>query len=84
MGLPLPPAETDHVAVRIDDVEILGAPFGRRERLENRDPPGHALVEEGLDAVDAGGGVEVFAVAAVAAVVGYCSSRQIVLTLRPR
>src|SRR5688572_33025637 len=62
-------AEADDVAVRILDVEILRPPIGRRQRLENRDATGDAVVEEGFNPIDAGCRVEVFVLATVSAII---------------
>src|SRR5687767_13239135 len=62
-------AEADDVAVRILDVEILLPPVGRRQRLENPDAIGDAVIEEGFNTIDAGCRVEVLMLATVAAVI---------------
>ena len=62
-------AKADDVAVGILDVEVLRAPRGRRERLQNRCAVGDALPEEGFDAVHAGCSVEVLVVAPVSTLV---------------
>lgn len=56
-------AETDDVAVGIFDVEIFCTPRCWRERLENRCAVRDALREVSVDAINAGGSVEVLVVA---------------------
>src|SRR5688572_23886124 len=66
---PLAAAEADDVAVGVLHVEIFRPPLGRRQRLQNRDTVGDALVEEGFNTIDAGCRVEVFMVAPESAIV---------------
>jgi hypothetical protein len=61
-------AEADDVAIRILDIEILCAPLGRRDRLDDRHAVGNALLVERLNAVNARRGVEMIVVAPVLAV----------------
>ena len=58
-------AEADDVAIRVLDIEVLCAPLGRRDRLDDRHASGDALLVEGLDAVNTRGGVEMIVVALV-------------------
>ena len=60
-------AEADDVAVGILNVEVFGAPRGGRERLEDRDTVGDALLVKRFDTVDAPRGVEMLIVPPVAA-----------------
>src|SRR5688572_28261383 len=62
-------AEADDVTVRILDVEILRSPLCRRQRLQDRDAVGDALVEKGLNTIDAGCRVEVLMITTVSTVV---------------
>ena len=40
----------DDVAIRVLDIEVLRAPLGRRDRLDDRHTVGDALLVERLDA----------------------------------
>jgi len=46
-------AEADDVAIRVLDIEVLRAPLGRRDRLDDRDAVGDALLVARFDAVHA-------------------------------
>src|SRR5687768_15667565 len=48
--------KADDVAVRVLDVEVLRAPFRRRQRLEDFRSVGNALLVEGVNPLHAGGG----------------------------
>src|SRR6185369_3399417 len=61
-------AEADDVAIRVLDIEVLGAPLGRRDRRYDRHAVGDALFVESLDTVNARCGVEMLVVAPVLAV----------------
>jgi hypothetical protein len=61
-------AEADDVAIRVLDIEVLRAPLGRRDRLDNRHAVGDALLVERLNAINARRGVEMIVVAPVLAV----------------
>src|ERR1041385_5164587 len=58
-------AERDDVTVRILDVEVLRAPRGRGERLEDWRVVCDAALVERFDPVDACGSIEMFIVAPV-------------------
>ena len=52
---------------RILDIEVLRAPLGRRDRLDDRHAVGDALLVEHLDAVNARRGIEMIVVVLVLA-----------------
>ena len=60
-------AEADDVAVGVLDIEVLRAPGGGGEWLDDRYAVGDALLVERFDAVDARRGVEMLVVAPVLA-----------------
>ena len=60
-------AEADDVPVGILNVEVFGAPRGGRERLEDRDTVGDALLLKRFDTVDAPTSVEMLIVPPVTA-----------------
>jgi hypothetical protein len=57
--------EADDVAIWIFDIEVLRAPLGRHDRLEDRHAVSDALLVERLDSVNARRGVEMIVVTPV-------------------